>query len=34
METVDSEHADDLDIPLDNLEIAVDKLTEKEIKDV
>ena len=33
METIDSEHADELDIPLDKLGKAVDKLTEKEIKD-
>jgi len=34
METIDPEHADELDIPLDKLGNAVDKLTEKEIKDV
>ncbi len=33
METIDSEHADELDIPLDKLGKAVDKLTEKEIID-
>ena len=33
METIDSEQADVLDIPLDKLGNAVDKLTEKEIKD-
>jgi len=33
METIDSEQADELDIPLDKLGNAVDKLTEKEIKD-
>ena len=33
IETIDPEHADKLDIPLDKLEKAVDKLTEKEIKD-
>ena len=33
METVDSEHAVELDIPLDKLGNAVDKLIEKEIKD-
>ena len=33
METIDPEHADELDIPLDNLGKAVDKLTEKEIID-
>ena len=33
METIDLKKADKLDIPLDKLENAVDKLTEKEIKD-
>ena len=33
METVDPEHLDELDIPLDKLGKAVDKLIEKEIKD-
>jgi len=33
MGTIDSEQADELDIPLDKLGNAVDKLTEKEIKD-
>ena len=33
METIDSEQAKELDIPLDKLGNAVDKLTEKEIKD-
>ncbi len=33
-ETIDPEHADELDIPLDKLGKAVDKLTEKEIIDV
>ena len=33
METIDSEQADELDIPLGKLGNAVDKLTEKEIKD-
>ena len=33
MKTIDSEHADELDIPLDKLGKAVNKLTEKEIKD-
>ena len=33
METIDPEQADELDIPLDKLGNAVDKLTEKEIKD-
>ena len=33
METIDPEHADELDIPLDKLGKAVDKLTEKEIID-
>ena len=33
METIDSGQADELDIPLDKLGNAVDKLTEKEIKD-
>ena len=33
METIDSKQADELDISLDKLGNAVDKLTEKEIKD-
>ena len=33
MGTIDPEHADELDIPLDKLGKAVDKLTEKEIID-
>jgi hypothetical protein len=33
MGTIDSEQAEELDIPLDKLGNAVDKLTEKEIKD-
>ena len=33
METIDPEHADELDISLDKLGKAVDKLTEKEIID-
>ena len=34
METIDPEHADELDISIDKLGKAVDKLTEKEIIDV
>ena len=33
METIDSVPGEELDIPLDKLGNAVDKLTEKEIKD-
>ena len=33
METIDSEQADELDIPLDKLGNAVNKLIEKKIKD-
>ena len=33
MGTIDSKHADELDISIDKLGKAVDKLTEKEIKD-
>ena len=33
MEAIDSKQADKLDIPLDKLGNAVDKITEKEIKD-
>jgi len=33
METIDLEHADELDIPQDKLRKAADKLTEKEIID-
>ena len=33
MGTIDQKHADELDISIDKLGKAVDKLTEKEIKD-